>query len=379
METGKVLVFDEKGFIETVADKAEVGDNIQHFPGILMPGLVNCHCHLELSHMKGVIPPHTGLIDFLLTVMKSRGVAEDEICQNIAAAEKEMYDNGTVLIADICNTAHTIAIKSFSKISWHNLVEVINLHDSNLEKQLSLYSNVLQQYKSLDSNRICSVLTPHAPYSVSHATHQALDAASAGNIISIHNQETIAENEWFQWGKGDFLKFYKQLGKQEPPITASGKTSLQTYLPSYKHGQTMLLVHNTFITEEDILFAKTHAEKHNMQLVYCLCPNANLYIENRVPPVEMLLKHDCKIVLGTDSYSSNWQLSIASEIKTLSDHFPQIPVDVMLQWATSNGAVALNKSSLFGQFQSGTSPGLVLLETIEGKTLKISGKSKRII
>jgi cytosine/adenosine deaminase-related metal-dependent hydrolase len=110
-----------------------------------------------------------------------------------------------------------------------------------------------------------------------------------------------------------------------------------------------------------------------------LCPNANLYIENTLPPVELLMKHQCKIVLGTDSYSSNWQLNIASEVKTLTDNFPAIPLEIILRWATSNGAAVLNKTVSFGRFEKGMSPGLVLLETINENIPAITGRSKRIL
>jgi cytosine/adenosine deaminase-related metal-dependent hydrolase len=378
LDANNVLIITEAGTVETILDKTEAGDDIQHLPGILAPGLVNCHCHLELSHMKNMIPPHTGLVDFLLFVVKNRMVAEEEIYQHIIAAESEMYENGTVLVADICNTTHTIASKQASKISWYNLIEVINLHDNNLEKQLQFYTSIQEQFTALDYGKASCVLTPHAPYSVSNATHKALNAGSLHGVLSIHNQETKAENELFQTGNGDFLRLYKGLGMEQSPVTASGKTSLQTYLPFYDQSQTILLVHNTFITEEDIMFAQTYAEKYNIQIAYCLCPHANLYIENLLPPVELLLKHNCMIVLGTDSYSSNWQLSIAAEMKTLSKRYPEIPLEVILQWATSNGAGVLNRGDVFGMFEKGKTPGLVLLETKNGDAPALTGKSKRI-
>jgi cytosine/adenosine deaminase-related metal-dependent hydrolase len=112
--------------------------------------------------------------------------------------------------------------------------------------------------------------------------------------------------------------------------------------------------------------------------VYCLCPNANLYIENALPPVGFLLKHKCKIVIGTDSYSNNWQLNVAAEIKTLKDHFADIPVETILQWATSNGAQALQFSSL-GSFEKGKTPGIVLLKTNASDKENITGHSERIL
>ena len=124
----------------------------------------------------------------------------------------------------------------------------------------------------------------------------------------------------------------------------------------------MILVHNTFTTQEDISFAQQYASEHLSGIHFCLCINANLYIENKVPPIELLMKNNCEIVLGTDSYSSNWQLSIASEIKTIKERHPHIPLPTILKWATSNGAKALNRSDELGSFIAGKTPGVVLLD-----------------
>lgn len=92
-----------------------------------------------------------------------------------------------------------------------------------------------------------------------------------------------------------------------------------------------------------MIWANEYATSIGLKLVYCLCINANLYIENKVPPIDLLMKHNCHIVLGTDSYSSNWQLSIAKEMEAIKKYFPHIPDDTILQWATSNGAKALGR------------------------------------
>ncbi len=359
LDENQVLIVTENGIVEKITSQADAGDDVELLDGILTPGFINCHCHIELSHMKDVIPPYTGLVDFLLAVIKNRSTEAEQIEESIAAAEEEMYANGIVGVADICNTPYAIAVKKQSSLRWHNLVEVINLHDSNLEKQLAHYNAVLDQYQSLPGN---SVLTPHAPYTVSAATYKAINAATANQIISIHNQETEAEAELFQKGTGNFLKLYAQFGSHQSPFAVSSTSSLQTYLPYFTNGQTVLLVHNTFITEDDILFAKEHAEKHGLTLVYCLCPNANKYIENAMPPVELLMKHDCHIVLGTDSYSSNWQLNIASEIKTLLTAFPKLSLEAVLKWATYNGAVAMQWHDMLGSFEKGKKPGVVVLD-----------------
>lgn len=114
--------------------------------------------------------------------------------------------------------------------------------------------------------------------------------------------------------------------------------------------------------EEDIIWANGYAAANGLKLVYCLCINANLYIENKVPPIDLFIKHNCHIVLGTDSYSSNWQLSITKEIESIKKHFPHIPEEIILQWATSSGAKALGWEDELGSFEKGKSPGIILLK-----------------
>jgi cytosine/adenosine deaminase-related metal-dependent hydrolase len=343
--------------VEGVIREDEAHGEMEKLDGILVPGLINCHCHLELSHLKGVIPPGTGLVPFLISVVTKRGAYEELKEEKICAAENELFRNGIVAVADICNTADAIAVKKSSTLIWYNLVEVLNLRDATLQSALANYESVLQQHQTAG---LKSVLTPHAPYTVSAGTFAALNERTAGKLISVHNCETPAEDELFKTGAGPFLDLYALFEYDHSPVAASGRSSLQTWLPYFTKAQTILLVHNTFMSEEDILFANAHAEAFGLKLIYCLCPNANLYIEKALPPVDLFLKHNCHVVLGTDSYSSNGQLSIGSEIKTLKENIPHLELETLLRWATGNGA-ALWGFEKVGAFVKGTTPGVVLL------------------
>ena len=95
---------------------------------------------------------------------------------------------------------------------------------------------------------------------------------------------------------------------------------------------------------------------------FCLCANANLYIEGRMPPVDLFRKNNCKIVLGTDSYSSNWQLSIAKEMEAVQKYFPHIPIETILQWATNNGAKALGWEDDLGNIKNGKKSAVTLID-----------------
>ena len=370
-----VLVTRDDGTIEDIIPVAAAGTEIRHVGGILSPGLINCHCHLELSHLKNVIPPHTGLIEFLCSVVTKRGFSQEIIQQEIEKAEKEMFDNGIVAVGDIGNTADTARVKKESGIRWQNFTEVLSFTDEKAEENMHHYSEVAAALReALASARTSghrTSLVPHAPYSISPRTFELLNEATAGQVISIHNQEHPAEDELYRTGGGDYLKLFSIFGIHTSPFPVTGKSSIRSVLPHFNKQQTILLVHNSYMPEEDVQWANAYAASAGIQLVYCICINANLYIENHTPPLDMLLRNNCSIVLGTDSYSSNWQLSIAREVAAIRKHFPAIPEETILHWATGGGATALGWQDKLGYFRKGMRPGLTSIDTESGVSKRI--------
>ena len=366
-----VLITDDSGKVEDIVSVTDAGDDVQNFKGILTPGLINCHCHLELSHLKNVIPPHTGLIEFLCSVVTKRGFDQEVIQQEIQKAEKEMYDNGIVAVGDIGNTADTAEVKSKSRIRWQNFVEVLGFTDETADENLQHYQHVAYSLESAlqtSDIRHRTSLVPHAPYSISPKTFKLINQSTKNQVISIHNQEHPAEDVLYKTGGGDYLKLFKIFGIDKSPFPITGLSSIRSVLPYFNNGQTIFLIHNTFMPEEDIIWSKEYAKENGLSLIWCLCVNANLYIENKVPPIEILMKHNCPLVLGTDSYSSNWQLSIAKEIQsvigaTISSHGSDNDawLEQVLQWATINGARALKWDNELGSFEKGKRPGITLL------------------
>ena len=364
LHRNKALITDESGTIIDVVEAMDAGPDVSMHKGTLVPGLINAHCHLELSHLKDVIPPHTGLIEFLCSVVTKRGFDPAVIQEKIQLAEKEMYKNGIVAVGDIGNTADTAAVKSNSRIRWQNFTEVLSFTDEKADASVAHYLQVANELKaSLQTSSIehRTSIVPHAPYSISPRTFELINEATAGEVISLHNQEHPAEDDLYKSGQSEYLRLFQIFGINTSPFPITGKSALRSVLPYFTKGQTIFLVHNTSTPEEDILWAETHAKQNGLTLVWCICINANLYIENKVPPIENLIKHGCHIVLGTDSYSSNWQLSIAKEMQSIRTHFPSVDPVSILQWATSSGASALRWDDALGHFQKGRKPGIVLL------------------
>jgi aminodeoxyfutalosine deaminase len=353
-----VLICDTKGKVEEIVGVTEAGDDVQKLHGVLSPGFVNCHCHLELSHMRGLIPEKTGLIDFVFSVVTQRNFPDEEILEAIAKAEYEMLNNGIVAVGDICNNLLTLKQKQKHRLQYYNFVEASGWLPAIAEQR---FLRSRQYYEAFTEVSPTSIV-PHAPYSVGNELWNLITPYFQNKVASIHNQETAFEDELFLQNKGDFVRMYEMMKIDHSFYEASGKTSLQTYFNKLEKAERVLLVHNTFTKEEDVLFLK---ERGKYNISFCLCVNANQYIENSVPPIELFRKHNCNIVLGTDSLASNWSLSIMDEIKTMQKHFPSIPLEEMLTWATFNGAKALQMDDTLGNFEKGKQPGVVLISNIQ--------------
>jgi cytosine/adenosine deaminase-related metal-dependent hydrolase len=106
-------------------------------------------------------------------------------------------------------------------------------------------------------------------------------------------------------------------------------------------------------------------------LYWCVCPNSNIFIENEIPPLKLLIQEGCKIVIGTDSLASNNKLSILEELKTLHLNFPEVLMEDLICWATLNGARALGMEDEFGVIESGKKPGLLLIQDVDLINMKL--------
>ncbi len=179
-------------------------------------------------------------------------------------------------------------------------------------------------------------------------------------------------------GKGAFIKMFEMMNIDNSFYRAKKIRSVESYFKRFSSASSVILVHNTFTKQQDIDFIINH-ENENQLISFCLCPNANLYIENAMPDVDLFLKNDCNIVLGTDSLASNHQLDILEEIKTIVQKFPSVKTESLLQWATLNGAKALQMESVLGSFEKGKKPGIVLIENVDEEEITHKSKAKLLL
>jgi cytosine/adenosine deaminase-related metal-dependent hydrolase len=373
LEDGIAVVFHETGKVIDILPASQAGD-LEIYKGILCPGFINTHCHLELSHLAGKIPRGTTLPGFIRDFVKTRQVADSTAttpaataaaatsaaatatAASSAAADFEMWQSGIQAVGDICNRIDTIEIKERSKIRYHSFVEVFGL---DTEKSEKIFENG-QELKTHFVNAGCSAsVVPHAPYSMSPALFKMIRDHHTSELWTIHSQESDAERELFETGRGIFHEMFRQIGLDTSILPSGTGNSLRYIANHFPETGNLLLVHNTFTGESDIDFLK---EKGFFSRTwFALCPKANLYIENRLPDISMMRKNDCNITIGTDSLASNDRLDIVDELKTISRLNPEINSGELLMWATENGADYFGWKDL-GRFTKNSNPGCVRIE-----------------
>ncbi len=359
---GTVIEVDDNGTIAGLHHIDKYPGAV-HYEGIICPGFVNAHCHLELSHMKGMIPEHTGLIPFLQTIPRHRNDHTEE--QKRTARQQAMQDmlaNGIVAVGDIANVGDALDLRAHDKMHFYTFVEAIGFSDANAQRSFDRSLEIYNTYAAQPSgNKILKQdIAPHAPYSVS-ATLFGLIGKHGNGVLSVHNQESDAEDMYYRHKKGPVSDLLHGLGIDDSSFIAPGVSSLTAYLQWLPHSRPLLLVHNTCTPEADVVLAQSLVP----EVYWCMCPGANLYIENKLPDVDMLLRNNATLCIGTDSLASNHQLNILSELQLLKQHYPALDWELLLRWGTYNGACALQMNDKIGQIAIGKAPGIINISNLE--------------
>ncbi|RFZ81225.1 amidohydrolase [Mucilaginibacter terrenus] len=370
-----IVVVDDGGKILSVSDPQSSDPppaDAQHLRGVIVPGFVNTHCHTELSHLKDKVKPGGGLVSFIQDVQSFRNSEKEAVIAAAEKADQEMIANGIVACADTSNSNISLGIKQNSKLHYHTFVEIFGFLPENadglFEKALALAEEFKPQSVSI---------TAHAPYSVSKELFKLIKkySDSGENLLSIHNQECEDENKFYRYKLGGFIDMYKHFGINIDYFRPQARNSLQSIIPLLTNRQKILLVHNTCTNLKDIYFIKRFDRKIN----WCFCPNANMYIEKRLPKIDLFVNQGLNITLGTDSLASNAKLCILSEMRTLQENIPSLSFGTLLQWGTRNGAEFMGIDDRFGTIEEGKTPGLNLLTGLEGGKITAATSVSKLI
>lgn len=374
MKNGVVCLNDKNEIVSlSNSEEANYTDAyIERHEGIITPGFINSHCHLELSHLESVLPKSQGLIGFIKNVLSKRDIPENAVIQAMINADHAMFENGIVAVGDISNLLISKQIKLKSSLYYHTFVEILGFDPALAKQKFRSGLDLKDDFLPLQSS-----VVPHASYSVCKDLFRyfRLFCTDTYNLFSIHNQESEEENKFFRYKAGAFIEFYKSLNINIDFFKPQGRNSIQSVIPLLPKNQKILLVHNTYTSAKDIYFL----HRLGRDITWCFCPNANLFIEDKLPKLDLFVGHNINITLGTDSLASNDKLCILSELKTIHKNFPSINLTESICWATINGARFLGIDDKFGSIEIGKKPGLNLITATKGLNLTAESAVKKLV
>jgi aminodeoxyfutalosine deaminase len=372
-----IVVVDNKGeiidLIDTGGNLTET-EGVEHYSGILCPGFINAHCHLELSHLKGKIAEESHLPEFLHQIMLHRNGDEDFQEMTARQADRYMWKSGIIAVGDIANSSATLGIKEESPVYYHTFIECFGFLPDRAPRVTEYAEFVSKLY---EASHLPVSIVPHSPYSVSETLFDLIaeDARKKKSIISIHHQESAEDDKMFADKSGDLIKHYNENLKLDTAFwKPTGKSSTRFILDKISDENKLLLVHNTFLGEEDLNLIKGNRSTQNTFFV--TCPNANLYIETQLPDYRLLRDSGFPVCIGTDSLASNHTLSILEEMKVIGENFQDITLIELLEWACINGAMAFGIDDWAGSIEIGKKPGINLITGVDLKTMKLKSNSK---
>ncbi len=328
--------------------------NTEFYSGVMMAGLVNAHCHLELSHLRGVVSERCGFASFAEQIAASRNrFTDEEVQRAIAQADIDMRREGVVAVGDISNSGNSLRVKGSSPIHYHTFVEHFGLGRNTTEHLEGL---LMEPHSSL---------TLHSTYSVQDKVFRSVAANGESSPLSIHFMESAGERELYQ-GRGELHQWYKQMGF-ECDFLHYGSPA-RRIVESVPRDRSVILVHNVMVTEEDIELIMNH---FTAPVYWCVAPRSNRYISGGHPPLELLRSKGLNICVGTDSLSSNHSLSMLEELRAMRE----VGLVERLEWATKIGAKALGLTEM-GEVEVGRHPSLVVLSGVDFEQGEIGEKSK---
>ena len=368
--------YDEDGTIIAVG-KCEADEDIM--PGAIVPGFVNAHCHVELSHLHKKFRKGTGMAGFIDQINELRDWAGREVKQQLVQEWMDkMWNDGVSAMADISNDDSSFDVKKSHDMYTRTFLEVFGSEPEMCE---GVMKDVTALNAVADEAGIDAAPTPHSCYTMSpHLLSASAAAGLESGYLSYHSQESQEEEDLLISGSGAMYENRKRSGMSTPPVT--GESSLKYFLDRLAavkpapYDQHILLVHNVCLQQSDI-----DAVKQTMKNAYfAICPLSNIFIHNALPPIELMRQNGLAIALGTDSLSSNDDLDMMKELVCLRENFPQVPMDELLVWASLNGARFLGKENVLGSIAAGKRPGIVHVSGIDANGyITAESRTRRII
>ncbi len=349
---GSLVIADRR--IVAVGKRSDIlrryqGVKEQRWPGLLMPGLVNGHMHLELSGLGGISPPapqsaFTVWISDLLAERQNQAASRDHITAAFTTVLHRQYAGGVALVADVGNEEYA-ELTGRRQDGWPEILRLLEC----LGSSRPAVQAALEKIARLDDRQpVCG----HAPYSTSPELLVALKGRCRrlDQIFSIHTAESPDELEFISSGTGPFRDFLERRKSWDGTFTFAdhGFAGTVAYFDSLGLvDRNTVLVHAVHVAGEELQIIASRGAH------VCLCPGSNRFLGVGRAPAEKMLELGIMPALGTDSPASNQHLDLWREMRILADDHPRLTAASILAMATQGGAKALHREGDYGSLLPG--------------------------
>jgi cytosine/adenosine deaminase-related metal-dependent hydrolase len=370
LENGAIATF--KGKILDIGSAPELcsryGVEIKDYgDSILCPALVNAHSHLELSPLKYSLLQSNSFADWIRVLVEARKqISVEEYKTAIYRAMREMHENGIIAVGDIGNLDLVPIFYGQKEKRWplkgiffHELVCPIVNEAEEITSNLSDISQKISENFGTQKDSFPYAFSAHAPYSVAPQVLQAIKTWDQNHSMPfpIHLAESEEEIDFLQNGKGPIKELLAEKGHW--PLNYNlPRVSPVEYLEILGVlDKNTVCIHCVHVNQNDIsILAKTGAS-------VCLCPRSNIFLGVGIPPAEELYAAGVPLAIGTDSLASNDQLSVFTEMASLSQLAPSLSPEAIFRAATYGGAQALGMSKKLGSLASGKSANFLVINS----------------
>ena len=354
------LIVDVGKFDETKMRNG--GETVDLGEQALLPGLINAHCHLDYTRLRGKIPSQKSFSDWIRAINAEKAkLSSDDYIASINEGFAEAKRFGTTTIANLTAFPKLVAqIHAPIRIWW--FAELIDVREpERADEMVDSAVNALKQTENYG-------LAPHALFTASKDLYRrAQKIASRDNILlTTHLAESHEEMQMFRNASGTLYEFLGHIGR--PMNDCGSKTPLELFVGASGHarsatalqsgGRTLppwIVVHLNELAESDFELLERSGPKFHV----VHCPRSRQYFRHSRFAFERLRALAFNICLGTDSLASNEDLSLFAEMRTFQKVFPTISPEAILRMVTANPANALGQENALGRIRRGFKADLI--------------------
>ena len=317
----------------------------------VLPGLVNAHTHLELSWMRGEVPPGQSMPAWASALIARRRSVSAEPVEPIADAIGEARQSGTCLVGDVTNTLATYEPLLDSVLSAALFRELIGFSPPDPDALVRAALDRIAELMPVSWLRTSVV--PHAPYSVSPGLLTAIAAASRGKPLSVHLGESRQELQLLRDGTGEWRSLLDAVGAWNDGWIPPDCGPVEYVDRLGMVDEHLIAVHGVHFTDGEL------ARLASARATVVTCPRSNRWTGAGTPPVDRFYASDVRVAIGTDSLASVEDLNLFAEMAEVRRLAPSVPAARILESATLSGAEALGFASELGSIEAGKRAQLI--------------------